>query len=264
MYATFRTMQATCQGISAKGLTSIDGKGNAGFLRERIQAAEPLERHVVIMHDEIHVRPRLTYAGGTIHGLAANTAGHTLSKQVQSYMMGSVFGHMKEVVALIPVQAQDGEFVANSMGPVLDSVHEKGGHVLAIISDNNSINGMAAMILAGHASRQRMTMPLSFVRNGQEIAIMFDAPHIMKTHRNNWVNQVYVLLLSIDCVLILIRTCNNISHSILRRTRTRPSRTLHSSLRTARYLFKGAVPSLCTYGWCMLQSRTRLSSWPIG
>lgn len=182
-----RNLRAVFQGITANTLTDPNGSGQEEYLKARVDQLSPLERHYVIMYDEIHVRESVQYSGGQLHGYARNKGDTTLTKQVQSYMMASVFGHHKEVISMVPVQGQDGQFIAQHLIPAIECVQRAGGTVVATVSDNAGINGIASQRLCGVDDRSRL--PMSFEHSGQQIAIMFDAPHIIKCHRNNWYNQ---------------------------------------------------------------------------
>jgi hypothetical protein len=64
---------------------------------------QPLERHVMLLLDEIYVQSRATYKGGNVTGMAVNSPLEHATT-VQTFVLCSLLSSNKDVAALVPVK----------------------------------------------------------------------------------------------------------------------------------------------------------------
>ena len=113
--------------------------GHVAYLKSQVELLKPQEKHIIFMIDEIHVRPKSTYKGGNLKGMAVNNTNVELST-VQTFMFCSLIFSNKDVAAMIPVKNLDAQFLKQCTLKVIEMFENMGYCVLCLISDNNRIN----------------------------------------------------------------------------------------------------------------------------
>lgn len=208
--------------LSSSYLCSPDSeKENKHFLKSRCLSLSEDARFVSLQMDEIHVKEHYEYKGGKIIGVAENfvkeqpgtkkmgnektTVGSLTqsttcvmegskseniktqsAKTVQAFLIESTYRHFKEVVALHPVKNLDGSELHKILDKVIRLILNCGFYIVAIISDNNKINGTAFNLL----NPTRLTPHVMNLNNSSiRTFLTFDSVHDFKNFRNNWVNQ---------------------------------------------------------------------------
>jgi len=73
------------------------------YLKHKAQLMEPHERHVMLLLDEIYVKPKTTYKGGSLTRMASNIPSEQAST-VQTFMLCSLLSANKDVAAMVPVK----------------------------------------------------------------------------------------------------------------------------------------------------------------
>ena len=159
-----------------------DDDSNYYFLQQQYQALKPHERLVTLKFDEIQIKPKLEYRSGELAGFAANTDGET-AKHVQAFMIQSVLSKYSEVVQLIPVTRNNTSFLIKLFLEVVANLEDIGFEILCATSDNNAIN----RLLFDKLCVEGTTYIIS--GNQKKIFTMFDAPHMIKSFRNNFINS---------------------------------------------------------------------------
>ena len=169
--------------------TTLTGESaRCRYLRQKCSTLDEHERLCVLMLDEIYVSQKISYKGGSLHGFATNTGCDSVeATTVQAYMLGSLFSKNKDVVALQPVKNLDTSFLHNSVNKVLQLVESVGYKVVSLLSDNNRINRNVFAAICGGILQPSIVHPLDSTR---QLFFLFDPVHLLKSIRNNWINQI--------------------------------------------------------------------------
>ena len=164
----------------------VEGVEHAKYLKYRASQLTEKQRYVVLQLDEIHVNASLAFKSGCITGAAVN-AEQTLAHSVQGFMISSMFGNAKEVVALCPVKDLTATDLLVMLKKVLYLVQTNGFVVVCVIADNNQLNAKAFADFARNQSFEQGVANPHYP--GSLIFFMFDSVHILMCIRNNWLNQ---------------------------------------------------------------------------
>ena len=149
---------------------------------QQYQALKPHERLVTLKLDEVQIKPKLEYRSGELTGFAANRNGEP-AKHVQAFMIQSVLSKYSEMVQLIPVSRNDTNFLIKLFTEVVSNLEDIGFEILCATSDNNSINRLMFEKLVVPGETYILT------GNNNKIFTIFDAPHMIKSFRNNFINS---------------------------------------------------------------------------
>lgn len=99
----------------------------------------------------------------------------------------TVFSDNKDVVALIPVRNLTAEQLHSYTIQVLKLLHECGYFVFCVVSDNNRINRNMFTSMSGGVLKPSIDHPFD---EGKKLFFLFDTSHLIKSIRNNWLNQL--------------------------------------------------------------------------
>ena len=91
----------------------------------------------------------------------------------------------KDIVAFYPVQNLNAESLHALIKTVLLALHKLGFKVVALISDNNRINGNASGKNCYGSLKKSIPHPYD---PQSELFFLFDTVHLFKCIRNNWLN----------------------------------------------------------------------------
>lgn len=122
-------------------VSSLQEQSEDGFLRYVIRRASSLksqERNVTLMVDEIHLQQYFEYKGGCVTGSASNSA--EPAKTAHVFMVQSLLSSYKDVVHVLPVSRITAEELHDVLNKIIIGLEDAGIHVVAVITDNNSIN----------------------------------------------------------------------------------------------------------------------------
>ena len=99
------------------------------------------EKYCFITADEIHVKPSLQFQKDKIIGFAADTDEPCVAKTVLAVMINPSMGAPAFFVArLLPVFSLKYEFLMNQVNIVMEIIHDAGGFVFLLMTDNLSVN----------------------------------------------------------------------------------------------------------------------------
>ena len=182
---------SSCFTQTATTLTNLTGESSQSvYLKQKCSVLADHERHCVLMIDEIYVSPKIAYKGGSLQGFATNTGPSSATVEastVQAFMLASIFSKNKDVAALQPVKNLDASFLHDSVSKVLQLVESVGYKVVALLSDNNRINRNMFAAMCGGVLQPSIVHPLDSTR---QLFFLFDPVHLLKSIRNNWINQI--------------------------------------------------------------------------
>ena len=169
--------------------TTLTGENaECAYIKQKCSVLADHEWLCVLMMDEIYVSPKAAYKGGSLHSFATNIS--TLSDTVeattvQAFVILSILSKNKDVIALQPVKNLDTSFLYDSVIKVLTMIENIGYKVVALVSDNNRI--IVFTSICGGVLKPCIAPPLDASR---QLFFMFDSVHLLKSIRNNWINQV--------------------------------------------------------------------------
>ena len=157
---------------------------NLQYLKEKFKHLNEHEKLIGVMMDEIYVKPEAEYSGGKIIGKAINSSDN--AKTLQVFMISSVFSKQKDILGLFPMMNQTSHDLYELILVVLRALQEIGYQVLFLSADNSRINRCAYELLGGGQLISPIPNPIGA---NLEIYLLFDTVHLLKTVRNNWLNQ---------------------------------------------------------------------------
>ena len=178
---TTRSLQNYSSSLS---LSVKNDSCNFDYLKGQISLLKEHEKLITLKIDEIQIKPTLELRGGIVEGYSSNRPDE-LACHVQAFMINSLLCSYKEMIKLIPVSRNTTESLYNNLLQVLDLIENIGFKVVCITSDNNRINRNCFDKLRESPSS---TFFMSRVHQNSCIFLLFDAPHMVKCIRNNWIN----------------------------------------------------------------------------
>ena len=144
------------------------------------------ERNVTLHLDEIHVKSEFSYTGGRILGSSAN---HTeAANTVLAFMISSLCKKWSTVVRLLPCAKSSAAQILPILYEVIKDVESCNLQIQVICTDNYPLNVNLFKLLSPTSSLETcVPHPLE---SSRPLHLIFDFVHIVKTVRNNWINQI--------------------------------------------------------------------------
>lgn len=175
--------ESTLKKISAYQNISVnDDLSNFKYLTMICNKLNEQEKIVNIQIDEMYAKKQVTYSGKNVYGFDENSA--EVGKTILGFMINSVYGHMKEIVSLIPVSKVDGEKLQIYTKNIIKKMQSIGFKVLCITTDNHKINRKCFGLFKPNSTHfENPDFP------GEKIFMCFDTVHLKKNIYNNWVNR---------------------------------------------------------------------------
>ncbi|KFM76813.1 Transposable element P transposase, partial [Stegodyphus mimosarum] len=152
-------------------------KQKACYLKEH-------ELYVSLMMDEIHIRPFLDYKSGDIVGIGQEV--DNLASSAHVFMIQSILCSFKDVVHILPSKKMTAEVLFTVLKKVIVGLEGIGFKVIVVVSDNNSINRRCISLFNNPLSNFVFPHPVDATR---PLFYAVDPVHIIKSVRNNWLNQ---------------------------------------------------------------------------
>ncbi|GFX92633.1 transposable element P transposase [Trichonephila clavipes] len=181
-----RTMRKICTSLKTNPQTEQSNENFLAYMKKKGNILKSVDKTVILMLDEIHLKSYLDFKGGNILGMAYNSEQAATSAYV--FMIQSLLSPFKEVVHIMPVKKKiDGEKLFAVVKKTIVELDGIGFKVIGVVSDNNSINRKAMSnfsfppkLSIVHPHPSDSSNPLFFV---------IDSVHIFRCIRNNWINQ---------------------------------------------------------------------------
>lgn len=108
------------------------------FLREIFSSLKSEETLVNVLLHEFHVKRKLTYTAGKLHGIPINY--NEPASTWQAFMISLILLPNKHTAVLYPVSNLTAYVLLQLTQKVLTFLHNTGYKVISLISDNNRIN----------------------------------------------------------------------------------------------------------------------------
>ena len=155
------------------------------FLKQYTQSFSLEQRHVIIQMDEIHVKSDISFKGGKL--FASNFDPENPTKTVFAIMVSSLYKKWSCIVRLLPGGSLTAEKLLNTIKSCIHDVEECGLFVEIISTDNYPLNVKLFKLFSPKGKLEsRLPHPCDIHRG---LFLTFDFVHILKTIRNNWLNQ---------------------------------------------------------------------------
>ena len=169
---------------SDTGKTFETNEANLAYFKKQCQALPSHERDITLKYDEVQIKSKFGFRSGKVFGFAENRADEAAS-HLQCFMVRSMKSKYREIVRFLPVHKQTSTYLKKHLLEVVDLLETSGFRIMAITSDNASINSNVTKSLTEGFSK---TFFFSSLIPGHKIFIFKDAPHFIKSIRNNWLN----------------------------------------------------------------------------
>lgn len=179
------TLRRVCSKYGGDPIKEQNEANFLSYIRERVKCMQPHEKTVTLMVDEIHIKPYFDYKAGSIVGSAANSEEAATTAHV--FMLQSLLSSNKDVLHILPVSRMTAEILHEFCKKVILEVESMGLRVIAVITDNNSLN---RKMMSFFAEKQEVSIvyPHPADKN-RPLFYVVDPVHILKCTRNNWMNK---------------------------------------------------------------------------
>ena len=174
-------------------LRSIISRTDLGtLLQKTFRKVNVYQKNVLLIIDEVNIRPSVSFSGGFLSGMAKNDE-NSKATSMLCVMMKCLHAGPSLMVAVTPVHKLTGLYQFQVVLDVAAAVEEAGGVVVGSITDNHKINQ--------HYCKQFTQLSdCTAVHPFNEDRVWFllyDTVHLLKCIRNNWITEK-CLRLSID------------------------------------------------------------------
>ena len=146
-----------------------------------------MDKDIVLLIDEMYLQKEVQFQGGQLIGCDDN---NELYKGIMTFMIVGMKKNVSFVVKAIPETKIEGKWLALQIAESIQTLHEIGFHVRAVISDNHPSNVAAFNDLYfkyGCSSHENLILHPS--SSDRSIYMFFDSVHLLKNIRNNLLNS---------------------------------------------------------------------------
>ena len=154
-------------------------------LRQLTSGFNYQQRHVSLHMDEIHLKAEYSYKGGNIIG-SSNIANQP-AKTILGFMVSSLYTKWSTIVRLLPYSETSAAEIFPITKKVISDIESCDLIVVTLITDNYLLN-VRLFKLFSNSSQLEHCVP-HLVDSSRSLFFLFDFVHILKTIRNNWLNQ---------------------------------------------------------------------------
>ena len=180
-----RTNSTLCNSLSLCPGLEMQEDNFLNYIKLKFPYLKSPDLNIVLMLDEIHIKPYLDYKGGKLAGTAFDSK--VLASSVHTFMISSLSSKFKDVVHLLPVHTINHEMLFKVIKKIILGLEEIGFKVICVVTDNNKINSRAMQSFVNPPK-------LSFVYphpkdTTRPLFYLIDTVHLLKNIRNNWINQ---------------------------------------------------------------------------
>ena len=143
------------------------------------------QRHVSLHMDEIHLKAEYSYKGGNIIG--SSDTSNDPEKTILAFMVSSLYTKWSTIVRLLPCSETSASEIFPITKKVIFDIESCDLFVVTLITDNYPLN-VRLFKLFTNTSQLEHCVPHP-VDPSRYLFFLFDFVHILKTIRNNWLNQ---------------------------------------------------------------------------
>lgn len=177
----------TLRSVCSKLNTDPQREQNENFLnyvKRKFSFLTEKDKLVLLLMDEVYVKPQMDYKQGTVVGSAADK--NELAKTAYVFMISSLLSSFKDVVHILPVANADGIQLCTIVKRIIIGLEDIGFTVLAIVADNSAVNRKAISHLCNPPElKTQYAHPKD---PNRKLFFVIDPVHILKCVRNSWLN----------------------------------------------------------------------------
>ena len=155
------------------------------YLRQATSSFTPHERNVIIQMDEIHVKSEISYKGGKVYGRNLNPEDPT--RTVFAVMVSSLHKKWSCISRLLPCASISAEKIFPIIRSCIIDIEHCGLSVQVVATDNYPLNVNLFKMFSPN-NKLEIKVPHPFDEH-RILFLTFDFVHILKSIRNNWLNQ---------------------------------------------------------------------------
>lgn len=178
-----KTLKSICSSFKTDP-SNEDDEHFLQYASAKFKHLEEDDKLVVLMLDEIHLKPFLDFKGGNIVGNAQNSKEVATGAHV--FMLNSLKSSYKEVIHILPVQKVKAEFLHEILKKVILGLEHIGFEILVVATDNHALNRKVMSLFENPPELKNVykhpkdpARPLFYI---------VDTVHLLKNIRNNWIN----------------------------------------------------------------------------
>ncbi|KAG8176743.1 hypothetical protein JTE90_003374 [Oedothorax gibbosus] len=135
------TLRRICSDFSLNPGDELIDEGFLTYIKQKFSSLKEEEKIVTLMIDEIHLNSNFDYVGGKVTGMAYNESNAASSAYV--FMIRSLLSPYKDVAHILPVGTLSAKTFFAIIKKVVVGLETIGYIVIAVVTDNNAINGKA-------------------------------------------------------------------------------------------------------------------------
>ena len=149
------------------------------------------QKFVYISADEIYVKPAVRFRASNVIGFAQNQDTPTPARTVLALMINFLRGTPAFVARLIPVVNLKHAFLVDLLLTLVEIIHQAGGYVFGVVTDNLSVNQKAFKSLRETYTPNSICSVNHPIDNEyfSSFYTLYDTTHLMKNIRNNWITE---------------------------------------------------------------------------
>ena len=154
------------------------------ILRKTFSMVNDLRKHVILLIDEVKIRPRLIFGGGCLNGAAENDPENKATSML-CIMMKCLSRGPSVMISVTPVHRMSARFQFECVKRAAIMIENAGGTVIGSITDNHKVNQHYCKLFklkSDHCAEH----PLDGSRNW---FLLYDTVHLLKCVRNNWLTE---------------------------------------------------------------------------
>ena len=144
------------------------------------------QKNVLLMVDEVQIRPTVAFSGGVLSGMAKNKPDCRATSML-CIMMKSLYRGPSLMISVTPVHKLTADYQFECVREATIAVENAGGCVLGSITDNHKVNQHYCKLFERSGGcNATASHPLD---NKRPWFLLFDTVHLLKCIRNNWISE---------------------------------------------------------------------------
>ena len=137
-----------------------------------------IDKDIVLLTDEMYLQKELQFQQGKLIGCDENG---NLFKGIMTFMIVGVRRNVPFVVKAVPESKIEGKWLSGQIIETIQSLHEIGFHLRAVISNNHPSNVSAFNeLFSKYGSESHENAILHHSTSGQRIYLFYDSVHLLK------------------------------------------------------------------------------------
>ena len=162
----------------------VSGKLDVSAVAKALKESGSISTDVIVIFDEIYLQKCEEYFGGETFGVDENGE---IFKGMLCFMLVGLKSNTPFIIKCVPEREVNGDFVMNNLKECLQCLHELDFNVRGVVCDNHASNVSAYGKLLSEYGNDSSGLHITF--NSKRIYLFYNSVHLMKSIRNNLLNQ---------------------------------------------------------------------------